>query len=356
MDRGRHSAGRHLGRVPVIIGVVVLVLGLLTAGSAYGAFRYDRSNAGRVLPGVEVAGVDVGGMTRAEATAAASAEANLWLSQRLEVAAAGHTWRVTPAELGVTADVETAVDEAFAVAGSYSWASRAFLRLTGRSAADSFEVEYSFDKTEAEKFVKNAAGSVIKDPVNASAAIGRDGGLVLTRSRAGQELDLLAGMRNIREALNARQASAKLPLVKVRPEVSNQDLGKTIVVRVSKNKLYLYDGFKIQDTYPVATAAAGYTTPLGSWTVIDKVESPTWTNPAPNGWGAGEPATIPPGPGNPLGTRALYLDAPGIRIHGTPDSASIGSYASHGCIRMLISDSEDLYPRVPVGTPALIIK
>lgn len=356
MDRGRHSAGRPLSRVPVIICVVVLVLGLLTAGSAYGAFRYDRSNAGRVLPGVEVAGVDIGGMTREEATAAASAEADLWLSQRLEVAAAGRTWRVTPAELGVTADVNAAVDEAFAVAGSYSWTSRAFLRLAGRSVTDSFEVDYSFDKTAAERFVKGAARSVIEDPVNASIAIGRNGGLVVTHSRAGQELDLPAGLGNIREALDSRQTSAKLPLVKVRPEISDQDLGKTIVVRISQNKLYLYDGVKIEKAYSVATAAPGYTTPLGSWKVIDKAENPTWVNPAPNGWGAGEPATILPGPGNPLGTRALYLDAPGIRIHGTPDSASIGSYASHGCIRMLISDSEDLYPRVPVGIPALIIK
>jgi L,D-transpeptidase ErfK/SrfK len=78
-------------------------------------------------------------------------------------------------------------------------------------------------------------------------------------------------------------------------------------------------------------------------------------NPAPTGWGAGAPAEIPPGPGNPLGTRALYLDAPGIRIHGTYDADSIGTYASHGCIRMRIADAEELYPLVPVGTPALVI-
>jgi len=356
MSQGRHSTGRHVRRVPVFIGSVILVLGLLAVGSAYGAFRYDRSNSGRILPGVKVAGVDVGGMSRDDAIAAASAEANLWLSQRLEVASAGHTWRVTPAELGVTANVSASVDDAFAVAGSYSWLSRAFLRLAGRPVTASFDVEYSFDKAVAEKFVKGAAGSVLKDPVSASIAIGPDGALVVTHSKAGQELDLIAGLRNIREALNTHQASAKLPLDKIRPEVSNQDMGKAIVVRISQNRLYLYDGFKIEKTYPVATAAPGYTTPLGSWTVINKVENPTWINPAPNGWGAGEPATIPPGPGNPLGTRALYLDAPGIRIHGTPDSASIGSYASHGCIRMLISDSEDLYPRVPIGIPALIIK
>jgi L,D-transpeptidase ErfK/SrfK len=66
------------------------------------------------------------------------------------------------------------------------------------------------------------------------------------------------------------------------------------------------------------------------------------------------PASIPPGPGNPLGTRAMSLNASGILIHGTYASYSVGTYASHGCIRMLLSDVEALYPQVPVGTPVLI--
>jgi len=66
------------------------------------------------------------------------------------------------------------------------------------------------------------------------------------------------------------------------------------------------------------------------------------------------PASIPPGPGNPLGTRAMYLNAPGIRIHGTWSSSSIGTAASHGCIRMLIADSEQLYPLVPIGTTVIV--
>jgi L,D-transpeptidase ErfK/SrfK len=77
-------------------------------------------------------------------------------------------------------------------------------------------------------------------------------------------------------------------------------------------------------------------------------------NPARDTWGKDEPAMIPPGPDNPLGTRALDLSAPGIRIHGTPDDASIGHYASHGCIRMHIPDSEDLFGRVQVGTTVII--
>jgi len=126
-------------------------------------------------------------------------------------------------------------------------------------------------------------------------------------------------------------------------------------VNESTNTLQLYDGFKVIRRYQVATAMPGFVTPPGTWEVVNKVENPTWYNPAPTTWGAGEPLTIPPGPGNPLGTRALYLNAPGIRIHGTPSDSSIGHYASHGCIRMHITDSEALYPLVPVGTPVFII-
>jgi lipoprotein-anchoring transpeptidase ErfK/SrfK len=136
--------------------------------------------------------------------------------------------------------------------------------------------------------------------------------------------------------------------------VTDDKLGATIVINKESNQLSLYQGFDLDRTYSVATAMAPYETPSGTWTIINKAENPTWTNPAPDTWGAGLPATIPPGPGNPLGTRALYLNAPGIRIHGTYDSGSIGTHASHGCIRMNISDVEEMYPLVPIGSTVLI--
>ena len=66
------------------------------------------------------------------------------------------------------------------------------------------------------------------------------------------------------------------------------------------------------------------------------------------------PQTIPPGPANPLGLRALPLSAPGILIHGTPEDSSIGHWASHGCIRMHEADVLALYPLVPVGTKVIV--
>jgi lipoprotein-anchoring transpeptidase ErfK/SrfK len=112
----------------------------------------------------------------------------------------------------------------------------------------------------------------------------------------------------------------------------------------------------VTHTYDVATAKPGFTTPNGDWTIYDKQVDPTWHNPAPDGWGAGEPLVVGPGPGNPMGPRAFYLTAPGlIRIHGTSDDASIGRYASHGCIRMHNTDVVALYPMVPVGTHVLVV-
>ena len=71
-------------------------------------------------------------------------------------------------------------------------------------------------------------------------------------------------------------------------------------------------------------------------------------------WAAGE-KPVPPGPGNPLGTRWMGLSSPGVGLHGTPDAASVGYSASHGCIRMRIPDAEWLFVHVRVGSPVWII-
>jgi L,D-transpeptidase ErfK/SrfK len=97
-----------------------------------------------------------------------------------------------------------------------------------------------------------------------------------------------------------------------------------------------------------------FDTPQGHFEIVNKRVNPTWVNPATTTWGKDEPAVIPPGPDNPLGTRAMDLSAPGIRIHGTPDDASIGHWASHGCVRMHIADAEALFDLVDVGTPVII--
>jgi hypothetical protein len=85
--------------------------------------------------------------------------------------------------------------------------------------------------------------------------------------------------------------------------------------------------------------------------IVEKRYMPTWVNPAPDGWGAGMPASIGPGLSNPLGLRALNWSADGIRFHGTTATYSLGYNASHGCVRMANEDVIELYDLVDVGTP-----
>jgi lipoprotein-anchoring transpeptidase ErfK/SrfK len=79
-----------------------------------------------------------------------------------------------------------------------------------------------------------------------------------------------------------------------------------------------------------------------------------WWRPPDSPWAQGL-KPIPPGPGNPLGTRWMGLDAAGVGMHGTPDDASIGYSASHGCIRMHVPDAEWLFNQVHIGTPVFIV-
>ena len=142
----------------------------------------------------------------------------------------------------------------------------------------------------------------------------------MVHAQPGAKLDAAAAKVAIQAALAHGRAHVALRTAPVQPNVTDDSLGHTIVVRLNENRLYLYDGFQVVRSWTVATAKPGFTTPTGVWRIYDKKVDPTWYNPAVNGWGSGEPAVIPGGPGNPMGPRAIYITAPGlIRIHGTSE-------------------------------------
>lgn len=351
MAVGKHGRRRHRG---LKAGVIVLgVLALVGGGTAYAAYRYDAASAARILPGVRIAGLDVSGMTRSQAVRELTALAAGTLEAPLTVTVGSHTWTVTPAAIGMRADVQGAVDRAFALAEDLPFVSRVFHRLADRPVRAEIDLAFLIDEDPIWDFVARARAEVTVPPVNARIALAGDE-LVVRHAKTGVTLTRRAAVERIRRALEERASSVEVPLRTLEPEVTAAQLGTTIVVDLSENVLRLYEGLKVVKEYPVATAAPGYVTPVGTWRVIDKRENPTWYNPALDSWGADLPPVIAPGPDNPLGTRALYLNAPGIRIHGTSNAASIGTYASHGCIRMFISDSEELYPLVPIGARVII--
>jgi lipoprotein-anchoring transpeptidase ErfK/SrfK len=127
-----------------------------------------------------------------------------------------------------------------------------------------------------------------------------------------------------------------------------------IVIHRGVNRLFLYNGIRLVRTFPVATGQAQWPTPLGHFSIVVKWVNPWWFPPTQDAWARGL-KPVPPGPGNPLGTRWMGLSAPGVGIHGTDEPWSIGHSESHGCIRMQVPSAEWLFTRVRIGTPVFII-
>lgn len=132
---------------------------------------------------------------------------------------------------------------------------------------------------------------------------------------------------------------------------------KGIVINICEMCLYYYpqEG-ALPLTFALGVGREGRRTPLGSTTIVRKAEHPTWYPPPSIRAEKPElPSVVPPGPDNPLGTRALYLGWPAYLIHGTSMPLGVGRRVSAGCIRMYNEDVEHLYPLAPVGTPVTVV-
>jgi lipoprotein-anchoring transpeptidase ErfK/SrfK len=119
-----------------------------------------------------------------------------------------------------------------------------------------------------------------------------------------------------------------------------RSLARRIVISIPDRELALMEDNRVVKIYPVAVGASATPSPIGSFTVIERVSHPTWYRPG---------KVVPPGKSNPLGPRWIGLSHRGYGIHGTSNPRSIGRPASHGCILMHNSDVEELFGRVAVG-------
>lgn len=121
---------------------------------------------------------------------------------------------------------------------------------------------------------------------------------------------------------------------------SNAAHKRTIVVSLEDRKLALLEDGQVTKVYPVAVGKPSTPSPAGTFTIARRIKNPTYSH---------DGKTVPPGPGNPVGTRWMGLSIHGYGIHGTNEPHSIGKAASHGCIRMAKSDLEAFYEMVAVG-------
>ena len=356
MATGRHVP-KHRHRVLyVTLAAVLAAVVLAVGGGAFAAARYERANADRIMPGVTIGGVDVSGMTRTEAIAAVRDAAAVTLSEPLTVSVGRQHWTVTPETLGRRAAVAASVREALAAGDDLGTFDRAWHRIRGSSIGLDVPLAYDTQGDAIEQLVATIAAKVAVEPQNAALQLNA----AMTdveplHAKNGTKLNVGEAEQKIAAALEDGASKLSLGTRSVAPKVTDDSLGRTLVVRIDQNRLYLYDGFTVLRSFTVATAKPGYTTPDGDWKIYDKRVDPTWYNPAVDGWGADLPAVIPGGPGNPMGPRAIYITAPGlIRIHGTTDDSSIGRYASHGCIRMHNDEVIQLYDMIDVGDHVLI--
>ena len=176
-----------------------------------------------------------------------------------------------------------------------------------------------------------------------------------TQPVSGRHLNRVLTTRAIVTMLRTNvRTPAELPFRVLQPRATPDSIGQAIVIRRGENRLFLYNGTRFVRRFQVATGQSIYPTPLGHFEIVIKERNPWWYPPVGSAWAAGE-KPVPPGPGNPLGTRWMGLSSPNVGIHGTPDAASIGYSASHGCIRMRIPEAEWLFDHVEVGTQVFIV-
>ncbi len=340
--------------------MAAVVLGVLVLGgavAAYGAIRYERAHEGRILPGVRIDGLDVGGMTRTQAREAVKRVAQEPLRVDTTISVGVERWVTTPSQLGRRANIGHAVDQALHAGGNLGTLDRAWHRMRNEPLNVDIPLTYSTKGHGVQDLVDQIAKAVAVAPQDAAIGIDENAtDIVFHHAVPGQKLNASSATRAITAALAGQRRQVQLQTQAVEPKVTQATMGRTIVVRVDRNRLELYDGFSLERTYPVATAKPGFTTPDGVWRITGKQEWPTWYNPALDSWGAGEAAVVPGGPGNPMGARVFYLTAPDLTLlHGTNEESSIGRYASHGCIRMHNADVIALYPLVHPGEHVIIV-
>jgi hypothetical protein len=336
----------------VAAGLAALVLG---AGALY---AYDASLRDDVADGVHVGGVDVSGLGRAQARAKLSRVLGDRLARPIVVRYGRVAFRLTPARAGARFDVRGMVDAAIARSREGSIFTRTWRNLRGASLHAELPAQVTYSRRVLARFIGRVEGRLDRKPSDAHLDFG-DGTFTKVAGKPGVTIDSRALHNQLAAAIvGTRSATIAVSSHRVRPRVTIANLAREyptlILISRDRFELWLYKRLRLAKTYPIAVGQIGYATAAGVYHIQDKTVDPTWE--VPNAPWAGSLAgqVIPGGaPDNPLKARWLGFFN-GAGIHGTADDSSVGSAASHGCIRMHIPDVIDLYDRVPLGTPLYI--
>ncbi len=339
----------------IVIGVGLAAL-LVVGGVA--AWAYDHSQRDTIPEGVRVGGVDVGGMSEAEARSELQDRLLSRLREPIVATFRGKRAVLSPQRASTAIDVDGAVDQALAQGRDGSFVSRVARELTGGEADVDVQPKVTYSRLAVDHFMAEVVDRFDREPRDASVAF-TPTSLDPVAAQDGITVERRPLRRAVTRALTTATAPHEIPVrVKtVKPKVTTAELAAKypVVITVDRGsfELRLWKDLKLVKTYPIAVGAVGLETPAGLYSIQNKQVDPTWN--VPNSDWAGDLAgqSIPPGPSNPLKARWMGIYN-GAGIHGTDSIDSLGSAASHGCVRMAVPDVIDLYDQTPVGAPVYI--
>jgi lipoprotein-anchoring transpeptidase ErfK/SrfK len=339
-------------KIAVVTGVALLLLG------AAAAYAYDSSQEDEIADGVTIAGVDVGGMNAAQAKRAVRRQLIAPLNHSLRVGYDGERWVLPGKRLKLHADLDQAVENALEASRDGGLPSRLLRYVTGEGVDEGVSADVTYSQQAINRFVREIAGEVDREPRDA------------TVDASGAELTVVPAEhgRKLRDNLLTEQLSAAVLDARaghtiaarthsVAPEVTGEEVASEYPSYLTLDRgsytLRLWRDLKLARTYTVAVGQVGLETPEGLYHIQNKQVDPTWHVPDSDWAGSLAGQSIPPGPSNPLKARWMGIYE-GAGIHGTEETGSLGSAASHGCVRMAVPDVEELYDEVEVGTPIFI--
>ncbi|HEX6390898.1 MAG TPA: L,D-transpeptidase family protein [Solirubrobacteraceae bacterium] len=342
-------------KLPLLIAIVAVAL----VGVVAAMFAWDSSRDDVIANDVRVGPVDVSAMTRAQARTAITERLLKPLRKPLVVQAAGKPFPLTAREAHITANVSAMVDAAVRRSREGGVLARTWRAISGRGVGARITPAVAYSRRAVQRTVDRVRVAVsrpAKDAkVNFTAA-----NLTIRPAQIGRTIDTAKLRADIERALVSatEKRTVTAPIKRIKPQVTGEKLADEypIVVTVDRAgfRLSLFKALKRVRVYPIAVGQAGLETPAGLYKIQNKAINPAWH--VPNSpWAGALAGTVIPGgaPNNPIKARWLGV-YDGVGVHGTDARGSIGSNASHGCIRMLIEDVEKLYEEVPVGSPIFI--
>jgi len=344
-----------MGTKTSIAALIAVFLLVLIVG---GAYAYDSTQKDEIADGVTIGGVDVGGLGESEAAEKVQRKLLAPLKHSLRVGFDGETWELSGEQLKIRADIDAAVEEAVEDSQEGGLPGRLVRYVSGGDVEESITPEVEYSVPAVNRFVRRVAEDINQEPENADVEPSGDS-LEVVAGEPGRKLRDNQLERDLKAAvLNANAPhTIRAKVHSVAPEVTKQEVAAEypsyLTLDRSTFTLRLWKNLKLAKTYTVAVGMEGLETPEGLYEIQEKEENPVWHVPLSDWAGSLAGQTIPPGPSNPIKARWMGIYE-GAGIHGTEETYSLGSAASHGCVRMAIPDVEELYDEVEVGTPIFI--